>query len=270
MLTRAGKTPLSQAALESLAVIAYKGPATRAEIESIRGVGCAGVIKTLLDKKLVRISGRAKGPGRPLLYAVTDAFLLSFGLNSTADLPKLKEISELMAVTTVRDTHGRKTVMNLIPSTDRRLFPVGRLDKETTGILLLTDDGDLAYRLTHPKFRVDKIYEATVDRKLTTAEKSSIASGIDIGEGEIGRAEVVGQEFVAGDVKITLKLRHGKKREVRRILKTVGVQLKHLHRSAFAGITLGDLKAGESRFLTTEETYPLVRSQNNAPSAAAG
>ena len=97
MLTRAGKTPLSQAALESLAVIAYKGPATRAEIESIRGVGCAGVIKTLLDKKLVRISGRAKGPGRPLLYAVTDAFLLSFGLNSTADLPKLKEISELMA-----------------------------------------------------------------------------------------------------------------------------------------------------------------------------
>ncbi len=173
-------------------------------------------------------------------------------------------------VTTVRDTHGRKTVMNLIPSTDRRLFPVGRLDKETTGILLLTDDGDLAYRLTHPKFRVDKIYEATVDRQPTPAEKSSIASGIDIGEGEIGRAEVVGQEFVAGDVKITLKLRHGKKREVRRILKTVGVQLKHLHRSAFAGITLGDLKAGESRFLTTEETYPLVRSQNNAPSAAAG
>ncbi|MBH30774.1 MAG: SMC-Scp complex subunit ScpB [Candidatus Marinimicrobia bacterium] len=97
MLTRAGKTPLSQAALESLAVVAYKGPATRAELENIRGVSCAGVIKTLLDKKLVRISGRAKGPGRPLLYAVTDAFLLSFGLDSTADLPKLKEISELIA-----------------------------------------------------------------------------------------------------------------------------------------------------------------------------
>ena len=173
-------------------------------------------------------------------------------------------------VTTVQDTHDRKTVMDLIPPTERRLFPVGRLDRETTGILLFTDDGDLAYRLTHPKFGIDKIYQATVDRKLTTEEQTSIASGIDIGEGEIGRAEVVGQEFVAGDVKITLKLRHGKKREVRRILKTVGVQLKHLHRSAFAGITLGDLKAGESRFLTTEETYPLVRSQNNAPSAAAG
>ena len=97
LFTRFGKTPLSQAALESLAVIAYKGPITRTGIESIRGVGCAGVVKTLLDKKLVRIAGRAKGPGRPLLYAVTEAFLLSFGLDSTSDLPKLKEIAELIS-----------------------------------------------------------------------------------------------------------------------------------------------------------------------------
>lgn len=96
VLTRAGKTPLSQAALETLAVVAYKGPASRAEIESIRGVNTAGVIRTLLDKKLVKISGRATRPGRPLLYSVTEAFLLFFGLNSTADLPKLNEMSELM------------------------------------------------------------------------------------------------------------------------------------------------------------------------------
>ena len=83
-------------------------------------------------------------------------------------------------ITTVSDTHGRKTVMDLIPTTNRRLFPVGRLDKETTGILLLTDDGDLAYRLTHPKFEVEKIYEAAIDRRLTKAEKVSIVSGLSL------------------------------------------------------------------------------------------
>ena len=97
LFTRVGKTPLSQAALETLAVVAYKGPASRAVVESIRGVNSAGVIKTLLERKLIKISGRAKGPGRPLLYSATEQFLLSFGLNSTSDLPKLKEISELIA-----------------------------------------------------------------------------------------------------------------------------------------------------------------------------
>jgi pseudouridine synthase len=173
-------------------------------------------------------------------------------------------------ITTVSDTHGRKTVMDLIPATDRRLFPVGRLDKETTGILLLTDDGDLAYRLTHPKFEVDKIYEAAIDRRLTEAEKLSIASGINIGEGEIGHAEVVGQQTGSGNVKITLKLHHGKKREVRRILKAVGVRVRQLHRSVFAGISLGNLKAGEFRFLTGNESPFLDRILNHAPSSPHG
>ena len=78
-------------------MVAYKGPVSRAVVESIRGVNSAGVIKTLLERKLIKISGRAKGPGRPLLYSVTEQFLLSFGLNETSDLPKLKEISELIA-----------------------------------------------------------------------------------------------------------------------------------------------------------------------------
>lgn len=97
LFSRVGKTPLSQAALETLAIVAYKAPVSRADVESIRGVNSAGVIKTLLERKLVKISGRAKGPGRPLLYSVTEAFLLAFGLNSTSDLPKLRELSELIA-----------------------------------------------------------------------------------------------------------------------------------------------------------------------------
>lgn len=97
LFTRSGSPTLSQAALETLAVVAYKGPVSRADVESIRGVSCGSVLKSLLEKNLIRIKGREKSPGRPLIYAVTDNFLTSFGLSSLSDLPKMKEISELTA-----------------------------------------------------------------------------------------------------------------------------------------------------------------------------
>ena len=95
MLDKSGKLALSTAALETLAIIAYKQPISRFNVESIRGVDCSGVIKTLLYKSLVRIKGRDEGPGRPLLYATTDKFLENFGVNRISDLPKLKEIADL-------------------------------------------------------------------------------------------------------------------------------------------------------------------------------
>ena len=95
MLDKSGKLALSTAALETLAIIAYKQPISRFNVESIRGGDCSGVIKTLLSKSLVRINGRHEGPGRPLLYATTDKFLENFGVNRISDLPKLKEIADL-------------------------------------------------------------------------------------------------------------------------------------------------------------------------------
>jgi len=96
MLSKTGKVNLSPAALDSLAIIAYKQPIGRHEVEAIRGVDSSGVIKTLLNRKLVAIKGRSNGPGRPLLYKTTDAFLQYFGLKALHDLPKLKEITELL------------------------------------------------------------------------------------------------------------------------------------------------------------------------------
>tara|TARA_X000001036_G_scaffold410882_1_gene423105 strand:- start:1988 stop:2518 length:531 start_codon:yes stop_codon:yes gene_type:complete len=87
---------LSQPALETLAIIAYKGPVTRSDIESIRGVGCVGVLKTLLEKKLIKINGRSKDMGKPLIYGITNEFLIAFGVDSISDLPKLKEVNEII------------------------------------------------------------------------------------------------------------------------------------------------------------------------------
>ncbi len=95
LLNKTGKLYLSTAALESLALIAYKQPVNRFEIESIRGVDCSGVLKTLLNKNLICIKGRDEGPGRPLLYGTTDDFLEAFGLGKISEMPKLKEIVEL-------------------------------------------------------------------------------------------------------------------------------------------------------------------------------
>ena len=96
LIAKSGKLILSPAALDTLAIIAYKQPVGRYEIEAVRGVDSSGVIKTLLNRNLVRIKGRDSGPGRPLLYQTTDKFLEHFGLNRLSDLPKLKEISELV------------------------------------------------------------------------------------------------------------------------------------------------------------------------------
>ena len=96
LLNKTGQLQLSQASLECLSIIAYKQPVSRSDIEAIRGVDCASVLKTLLKKSLIRIKGRDEGPGRPLMYNTTDAFLQSFGLSRIADLPKLKEMAELL------------------------------------------------------------------------------------------------------------------------------------------------------------------------------
>lgn len=96
LLNKTGKLSLSQAAMETIAIIAYKQPVNRFEIEAVRGVDCTGVIKTILDRNLIKIKGRDNGPGRPLLYSTTDTFLEYFGLNRISDMPKLKEIVELI------------------------------------------------------------------------------------------------------------------------------------------------------------------------------
>jgi len=161
-------------------------------------------------------------------------------------------------ITTVKDETDRNTVMNYV-NTHERVYPVGRLDRNTTGVLLLTNDGDLTQRLTHPSYEIKREYHVTLDKPLKKEDAQKIATGgIDLGEGEISPA--VHLAYAERDAKdILLTLREGKYREVRRIFEATGYDVRKLDRTMFAGITHRGMKRGESRVLTPREVRELKR-----------
>lgn len=159
-------------------------------------------------------------------------------------------------ITTARDEYGRKTVMDLIPS-NRRLFPIGRLDKDTTGLILITDNGELANYLMHPKNRVSRFYEVEIEGNLNSKEIAKIKKGIFIGDGEFGKGEIVKQTTRKTRSIIIIRLQQGKKREVRRIFYFIGKKVYKLHRFQYGTIKLGDLQVGQWRGLKNKEIQKL-------------
>ena len=155
-------------------------------------------------------------------------------------------------ITSVSDQFGRKTVMHFLKS-KKRLVPIGRLDKDSTGLLLLTNDGDLHQYLTHPKNQIPRQYIVIIEEIIDSLKLKRITNGLSIGEGEIGRARVISQKIIKGRCEARLELKQGKKREVRRIFRSVKIKLFSLHRVSFGNINIGSLKIGESRFLKDDE-----------------
>ena len=155
-------------------------------------------------------------------------------------------------ITTVKDTHNRRIVMDYIPK-KFRLTPIGRLDQNTSGLLLFTNDGDLQQLLTHPKNNIPKDYEAIIEGRLSLLQKKKVKKGIYIGFKEFGQAEVLDQVTEKTRSKVTLRLRQGKKREIRRIFFKLKVKLFSLKRIAFSKVKLGDLKEGAYRELQKRE-----------------
>jgi 23S rRNA pseudouridine2605 synthase len=158
-------------------------------------------------------------------------------------------------VSTARDTHGRPTVVDLVRSR-RRLYPVGRLDADTTGLILLTNDGELAERLTHPRYGVEKVYRARVrPPRLAESAVGALRAGVELDDGRTAPARV--RLLRPGLVEIGL--REGKKRQVRRMLEAVGHQVVSLQRVSFGPLGLGRLEPGESRRLKPAEVERLRR-----------
>jgi 23S rRNA pseudouridine2605 synthase len=155
-------------------------------------------------------------------------------------------------VTTASDPQGRPTVVELVEH-DVRVVPVGRLDVETTGALLLTNDGDLAHRLAHPKYEVEKVYEAEVEGEPSDEALQRLAEGVELEDGLTAPAEV---RRLSPSV-VELSIHEGRNRQVRRMLESVGHPVRRLHRSRYAGLTLKALTPGEWRELSAEELKAL-------------
>ncbi len=339
---------LSLAALETLAVIAYKQPVTAPEIMEIRGVQGASVLKTLLDRKLIAEAGRKNVVGKPILYKTTKEFLVQFGLKDLTELPTLKEFEELgrligersgtgsaerrrrrrpprkmpeerlqkilsqagvasrrkaeelivegrvtvngktvtelgskadiendhikvdgrllrapkhltyialnkpkECMTTVSDPEGRQTVMHLMRGVRERVFPVGRLDYHSEGLLLLTNDGEFAHRLTAPANHVTKTYVVKVNGALTEEQEKQFREGIPLHGRKTSPAELKRIKQGANpwyEVKIT----EGRQNQIRIMFKHFGRLVEKLRRVKIGFLEL-DVAPGRYRSLTPKE-----------------
>ena len=155
-------------------------------------------------------------------------------------------------VTTASDPHADKTVMDLLKGCPSRVFPVGRLDKNTTGVLMFTNDGEIAEKLTHPSYDKKKIYQVSLDSKLKQEDYEKILSGIELPDGVIAADEL---EYIEEDDhrKVGIEIHSGKNRIVRRIFESLGYEVKALDRVYFAGLTKKGVKRGDWRYLTEGE-----------------
>ena len=156
-------------------------------------------------------------------------------------------------VTTSDDPQQRKTVMDLVKNAcSERIYPVGRLDRNTTGVLLLTNDGDLASKLTHPKFLKKKIYHVHLDHAVTAHDMQQIAEGVQLEDGEI-KADAIEYASDTDKKQVGIEIHSGKNRIVRRIFESMGYKVVKLDRVQFAGLTKKNVKRGDWRYLTEEE-----------------
>ena len=156
-------------------------------------------------------------------------------------------------ITTVSDEQNRPTVMDLLTNLDKRVFPVGRLDYNTSGLLLLTNDGYMAYKLTHPKHKVYKTYNATIQGMISQADINKLKSGVDIGRYITARAYVKFIEYKHNHSKVEIKIYEGKNRQVQQMFKAIRYKVVELERTAMGDIKLGKMKCGHYRKLTNLE-----------------
>ncbi len=160
-------------------------------------------------------------------------------------------------VTTSEDPQERKTVMDLVKGAcPERIYPVGRLDRNTTGVLMLTNDGEMAAKLTHPKFLKKKIYHVYLDQNVTAADMRQIAEGITLEDGEI-KADAIEYASPTDKKQVGIEIHSGRNRIVRRIFESLGYHVVKLDRVYFAGLTKKNVRRGDWRFLTEKEVNML-------------
>ncbi len=164
----------------------------------------------------------------------------------------------LKTVTTLKDEKHRKTVVDVV-NIPERIFPVGRLDYNTTGALLLTNDGELAYFLAHPKFEVSKIYRVLLNKRIRPIDLHYFRLGIELDGRKTAPCRAEELRIIDNCSYLEVELHEGRNRQIRRMFDVLGYQVKELHRIEFAGLRVSDLKEGEWRLLNEEEVARLKR-----------
>lgn len=173
-------------------------------------------------------------------------------------------------MTTMQDPNAERIIADFFKEVSTRLFPVGRLDRDTTGLILMTNDGELAYRLTHPKFSVKKRYHAVVEGVVTKDEIKILEKGIRLEEGLTAPCKIEIEKITPHETSVFVTLHEGKKRQIRRIFDHVGHRVSELERLSYGPLTLGDLRWGQKRELEFREVEQLYRVTGLTPEFSGG
>lgn len=221
------------------------------------GLGSRRVCDDLIQKGLVSVNGAIESnPARRIQLGKDEVVFQgkTLTLDPTHHYYLLNKPSEV--ITTTHDPFGRKTVIELLPNLTR-IYPVGRLDYDTTGVIMATDDGDLAYQLTHPKFQIPKTYMVRVLGQVKQESLAQIPLGINIEAKSPAIADVQEVRYTDRFTDVRMVLREGRKREIKRIFMALGHRVVKLHREQFAFLRVDDLALGAYRELSEEEIKKL-------------
>lgn len=224
------------------------------------GLGSRRVCEDLIDARRVRVNGEVAVLGRRVDLEVDVIEVDGAQIGVRAGLVHYLLNKPAGVITTVSDTHGRPTVVDLVPP-EPRVFPVGRLDADSEGLLLLTNDGDLTHRLTHPSFGVDKEYLVEVDGEPHRGALARLREGVDLEDGRTAAAKVA----VLDKRLLRITIHEGRNRQVRRMCEAVGFPVLRLVRTRIGPLTDRTLPPGEWRSLTQDELRTLERAAVGKP-----
>ncbi len=227
------------------------------------GVGSRRTCEELIEQGRVRVNGAVPALGRRIDTAVDLVQLDGVPLSLAPGLVHYLVNKPAGVVSTAKDTHGRTTVTSLVPS-EPRVFPVGRLDRETEGLVLLTNDGALTHRLTHPSFGVAKEYLAQVEGEPSGGDLRRLREGVELDDGPTSPAKVAA--VAPGLLRIVIH--EGRNRQVRRMCDAIGHPVLRLVRTRIGSITDSTLAPGEYRHLTHEEVRRLAAATSAPPSSS--
>lgn len=233
------------------------------------GIASRRACEDLIEQGRVAVNGRAATLGDKADRSRDVVTLDGERVNVDPDLAYVLLNKPRGVITTADDPQGRPTVTELI-NLPQRLFPVGRLDQDTEGLLLLTNDGELANALTHPSYEVERVYVALVVGAVRREVLAALRQGVELEDGLARPRRVKQLEQERGKSLIEVVMTEGRKREVRRLLGAVGLKVERLARVAYGGVELGDLRQGKWRFLTQPEIGRLHAAVGAASTPAGG